>query len=269
MPLVELGDKSWLSLYWTPVLVDLHHEHMLAGYFIAYYHIDVSNKRNSTAAEAAAAEAAVAEAARGVSGAAGRGGGRVLPAGRVRQSARGRDTTREGAVCREGEADADTDEDDEPGRREGEAERRGEESKESSPQQNDVAALSRHLNGSLHLHAAEDEYDTEEDDGGGTDDNSAPEGAPQPLETDDAQLLLLGYVGCKVDESTWYGDGGQLEGDELAVTDTFTAHRLSSSVGVESRVTHVDVENELYDMLNSDGLLHPDYLHAVQHTKMR
>ena len=243
VPLTELGDKSWLSLYWSPVLVDLHHEHLLAGYFLAYYNVQL-NKRaaNGSGRGMAATERDRLAAA----SSAGSVGGNVS--------------------VQEGEAAAD-EEEDEPGRREGEVD---EESKESFGQQDDVTSSSRRLNGSITSHAADEEEEGEEDDTEGADENAADEGAmaPPPLEMDDAQLLLIGYVGCKVDESTWYGEGGQLEGDESAVTDTFTAYRLASG-GADSRVTHVDVENELYDLLNSDVLVHPDYLHAVQHTKAR
>ena len=240
-PLAELGDKSWLSLYWSPVLVDLHHEHMLAGYFIAYYQLEVSKRGG------------------------GAGVGRAVAAGGA--SVAGSDVTAE-----EGdEARVDVEGEDEDVTGEGEAEGGHEESKESVhlQQQHGASVWSGHLNGSHHSLPADDEEEGEEDDYEGADDNEADEGAlPPPLVADDVRLSLMGYVGCKVDESTWYGDGGQLEGDESAVTDTFTAYRLSSG-GTESRVTHVDVENELYDLLNSDGLVHPDYLHAIQNTKAR
>ena len=166
----------------------------------------------------------------------------------------------------EGETDTEVEDDDEPGRREGESDEHDEESKE---QEHDVAELTTQLNGTLH---PTDDSHSDDDGEGEADDNAAEEGVPQPQPVeaaDDARLLLIGYVGCKVDESTWYGEGGQLEGDESAVTDTFTSYRLSSGGGVEGRVTHVDVENELYDALSSDALMHPDYLHAIQSSKTR
>ena len=237
IPLAELGAKSWLSLYWTPVLVDLHHEHVLAGYFIAYYQIEV----NKSSGAGSGSRMGIVGSARE----------RLEAAGSTVVGGRNM-ATQEGETEAEGEGE-------ESGRREGESEG-GEESKENLK-----------LNGSVHSHTTDDEDEGEDDGGEGMNENAADEGAmpsPPPLKMDDAHLLLIGYVGCKVDESTWYGDGGQLEGDESAVTDTFTAYRLTNG-GVDSRVTHVDVENELYDLLNSDGLVHPDYLHAVQHTKAR
>ena len=258
VPLHELGDKSWLSLYWSPVLVDLHHEHVLAGYFLAYYQIEARKPASRAAAAASAGDRAVAAAET-------RGRGRLDSAG-----GRGGLAAADVAV-REGETEPEVEvEVEEPGRREGETEGgRGEESKESI-QQHELTASSRQLNGSLHSHTADDddEQDEGENESEEADENAADEGAVPARETDDAHLLLIGYVGCKVDESTWYGEGGQLEGDESAVTDTFTAYRLTAG-GVDSRVTHVDVENELYDLLNGDGVVHPDYLHAVQHTKAR
>ena len=45
MPLSTFdAERSWMSLYWLPLLIDLHHEHVMAGYWLAYYRMDARRR---------------------------------------------------------------------------------------------------------------------------------------------------------------------------------------------------------------------------------
>ena len=57
LPLSSLDPaRSWLSLMWCPVLIDLHHEHQLAGYWLSYYRLDARTRGDGGAEEDTAGE---------------------------------------------------------------------------------------------------------------------------------------------------------------------------------------------------------------------